>query len=98
LRQRDRAAETEDPQSNSRRRLVGAAVKVDAERMLRRQRLDQPDIGERGRRRIDFAIVDRKRLAVAGEQPMRRVGLVTGADRLFEPLAPALDDGLDATV
>ena len=54
----------------------------------------QPDIilGERSRGRIDFPIIDRKCLAVAGEQSMRSFGPMLGAfaDAQWHPVTVAV--------
>ncbi len=76
----------------------GVAVKLDAERMLGGQRLDNGDIGDGGRRRIDLTIVDREGIAIAREQrasPWRRV---RGGKRLFETVDPAAHDRLDRAI
>ena len=65
--------------------LAARAVEVDAERLLRRQRLDDADVGDRRRRRIDLAIVDREGVAVAADSVCALPGSWAAASASFKP-------------
>ena len=91
-RERDRFFAGEDLEPGGGLRLAGIAIELDAERALPRQALDDAHVGNRAGRRIDFAVVDRERVAVAGGQRVAAFAVVRGSDRRLEPVPPAAHD------
>ena len=72
--------------------LAGRAMEVDAERPRRRQPLDDPDVGDRGRRRIGLAIAGGEGVAIAREQRARPARIVGLRERVAEPVGPGAHD------
>ncbi len=95
LGQRDRLLAAPDLQARAGAVALAATVEVGAERADRREALDQPDIGDRGRRHIGFAIGDRERVAIAADQLLRLDRLVHQRERLGEPVGPGAHQRLD---
>ena len=74
---------------------LAPAVEVGAERADRREAFDQPDVRDRDRRHVGFAIAGRERLAIAARELLRLDRLVHQRERLGERVGPGAHDLLD---
>ena len=95
FRQRQRPRKAPYLQTDAALVFLQPMMKIDAQRALIGQALDDANIAGRYRRRIGFVEALGESIAITGEQLTHLVGRVGERQRLAEPVAPGPDDRLD---